>query len=70
MMKALLTKLSLFSLLVTATSALAAQTTVSQILSDPAAFDGQHVTVSGTAQFVRPKTSRKGNDYETFSICE
>jgi hypothetical protein len=28
------------------------------------------VAVHGTAQFVRPKTSRKGNDYETFSLCE
>jgi hypothetical protein len=28
------------------------------------------VTVSGTAQFIRPRTSRRGNNYETFSLCE
>jgi hypothetical protein len=54
----------------TSVAALAVEATVSQILVSPTAFDGQHVTVSGTAQFARPRTSRKGNDYETFSLCE
>jgi opacity protein-like surface antigen len=57
-------------LMAASTFALAAEVTVSQILSNPAAFDGQHVTVSGTAQYVRSKTSRSGNDYETFSLCQ
>jgi hypothetical protein len=39
-------------------------------MTNPSPFDGQHLTVSGSAQFVRPKTSREGNDYETFSIGE
>jgi hypothetical protein len=40
-------------------SAMAAEATVSQLLANPTAFDGKHVTVSGSAQYVRPKTSRK-----------
>ena len=44
--------------------------TVSEILAHPSNFDGQHVTVSGTARYVRPRTSRRGNDYETFSLCD
>jgi hypothetical protein len=48
--------------LAASTAALAAELTVSQLLANPAACAGQHVTVSGTAQYVRPRTSRKGND--------
>jgi hypothetical protein len=70
MMKRFLPKLLLLCIAITSSSVLADETTVSQVLSNPTAFDGQHVTVSGAAQFVRPKTSRKGNDYETFSLCE
>jgi hypothetical protein len=47
-------------LMATSTFALAAEVTVSQILPKPAAFDGQHVTVSGTAQYVCYKTYRRG----------
>ena len=39
-------------------------------LMNPTNFDGQHVTVSGTTQYVRAKTSHRGDDYETFSLCE
>jgi hypothetical protein len=64
-----------YGLLVRGTRPLAIPTaagdaTVSQILSNPTGFTGQHVTVSGTAQFVRARTSRRGNNYETFSLCE
>jgi hypothetical protein len=52
------------------TFAHAAEATPSQLLANPSKFDGQHVTVAGTAQYVRPKTSRRGNEYETFSLCE
>jgi hypothetical protein len=58
------------ALILTTVSAMSAEATVSQILSNPSAFDGQHLAVSGTAQFVRPRTSRKGNNYEIFSLCE
>jgi hypothetical protein len=57
-------------LMATSIFALAAEVTISQILSNPAAFDGQHVTMSSTAQYVRFKTFRRGNDYETFSLCQ
>jgi hypothetical protein len=60
--------LALFAL--TPTFALAVEAKVSQILANPGAFDGQHLTVSGTAQYIRSKTSRRGNQYETFSLCE
>ena len=49
---------------------LATDTGPSQILANPTKFDGKHVTVSGTAQYVRQKTSRRGNEYETFSLCD
>jgi hypothetical protein len=68
-MRQAITKLRILWLLLSSV-ALAADATVSQIIANPTAFDGQHVTVSGTAQFVRPKTSHKGNDYETFSLCD
>jgi len=42
----------------------------SEILRDPAAFDGKHVMISRTVQNVIPKTSRKDNDYETFDLCD
>jgi hypothetical protein len=48
----------------------AAEVTPSQLLANPTKFDGQHVSVSGTAQYVRQKTSRRGNEYETFSLCD
>jgi hypothetical protein len=67
--KAVSTILFLIWLLVIRTIADTAEATVSQLLMNPTKFDGQHVTVSGTAQYVRPKTSRRGNDYETFSLC-
>jgi hypothetical protein len=50
-------------------SVLAAEVTVSQLLSDPLAFDDRHVTVSGTAQSLEPESSH-GHAYETFQLCE
>jgi hypothetical protein len=44
--------------------------TVDKITTSPTAFDGHHVTVSGTVRSVLAKTSHRGNDYETFSLCE
>src|SRR5215469_9452560 len=51
-------------------SVAADEATVSQLVANPLAFDGRHVTVSGTAQSVEPGTSRLGHDYETFQVCE
>ena|SRR5437899_13108840 len=70
MAKRFLPTLVLFCIAVISSPVLGGETTVSQLLSNPSDFDGQHVTVPGTAQFVRPRTSRRGNDYETFSLCE
>jgi hypothetical protein len=39
-------------------------------VTSPTAFDGRHVTVSGTVRSVLVKTSHRGNDYEAFSLCE
>jgi len=69
MSKFALATLLLISLAVSQ-SVLAAELTVSQLLADPPAFDGHHVTVSGTAQSLRPESSRWGNEYETFQLCE
>jgi hypothetical protein len=50
-------------------SVAAAEITVSQLLADGLAFDG-HVTVSGTAQSVKPVNSPLGHEYETFRLRE
>ena len=69
MSKFALAMLLLISLAVSP-SVLAAGVTVSQLLSDPLAFDGRHVTVSGTAQSIKPEGSRWGEEYETFKLRE
>jgi hypothetical protein len=42
----------------------------SQILSNSSAYDSKHLTVSGTVRNVIAKTSRRGNDFETFDLCD
>jgi hypothetical protein len=52
-------------------SVLAGEVTISQLLSNPLAFDGRHVTVSGTAQDVKLESSSwGGHKFETYKICE
>ena len=51
-------------------SVLAGDATISQLLSNPLTFDGRHVSVSGTAESVTPESSRWGQEYETFQLCE
>jgi hypothetical protein len=46
-----------------------ANTTVVQIVSNPSAYDGKHVEVSGTVERLEQKVSHRGNPYVTFSIC-
>ena len=48
----------------------AAEINVSQLLSALLAYDNHHVTVSGTAQSIKPMSSRLGHEYETFQLCE
>jgi hypothetical protein len=44
--------------------------TIAGLLGNPARYDGTHVVVSGVAADVRMRTSRAGNDYETFEVCD
>jgi hypothetical protein len=45
-------------------------TRIADILATPASFDGQHLTVNGTVQQLSERTSRRGNDYATFDLCD
>ena len=45
-------------------------TRIADILAAPASFDGQHLTVNGTVQQLNERTSRRGNDYTTFDLCD
>ena len=44
--------------------------TVAAILASPSSYDGKHVDVDGTAQDIQEKTSKSGNAYDTFSVCD
>ena len=44
--------------------------TVAEIAKNPSAFDKKTVTVSGTAQEVSSRTSRRGNPYTTFRLSD
>ena len=45
-------------------------THIADILANPTSFDGQHLSVSGSVAQLAEKTSRRGNDYTTFDLCE
>jgi hypothetical protein len=45
-------------------------TKIVDILANPASFDGQHLSVAGTVGQLAEKTSRRGNDYTTFDLCD
>jgi hypothetical protein len=47
-----------------------APTQIAAVLANPTAFDGQHLSVSGTIAKLAQKTSRRGNDYTTFDLCD
>jgi len=42
---------------------------IAAIVANPATYDGKTVDVRGVVTGLREKTSRKGNDYDTFKIC-
>ncbi|HLK12365.1 MAG TPA: hypothetical protein VKW76_13380 [Candidatus Binatia bacterium] len=43
--------------------------TVAEIAKNPTGFDQKTVTVSGTAEAVSSRTSRRGNPYTTFRLA-
>jgi len=52
------------------TAPVLAADSIDAIVANPSAFDGKHVSVHGSVADVKQKTSRKGNDYTTFQVCE
>ena len=42
--------------------------TVKEVLSNPDKYDGQEVTIQGKATKIKPRTSKKGDDYTTFTL--
>src|SRR5947209_16711109 len=52
----------------TATAVAPAQ--IAGVLANPTSFDGRHLSVSGTIAKLAEKTSRRGNDYTTFDLCD
>ncbi len=50
-------------------TAAATPTAIADILTNPASFDGKHLTVNGTVTQLSEKTSKRGNDYTVFDLC-
>ena len=46
----------------------AAEISIKDLTTNPAKYDGQTVTLCGTAQTVKATTSRKRNEYTTFQV--
>lgn len=57
-----------FSLLLVSILAAAAEVSIKALVANPAQFDGQTVTLRGTATAVKATVSRKGNPYTTFQV--
>jgi hypothetical protein len=43
---------------------------ITAVLANPTSFDTQHLSVTGTIAQLAEKTSRRGNDYSTFDLCD
>ncbi len=54
--------------LLVASALLAAEVSIKDLTASPAKFDGQTITLRGTAQAVKATTSRRGNEYTTFQV--
>jgi cytochrome c-type biogenesis protein CcmE len=48
----------------------AERVSVQQILSNPSEFDGQEISIQGIATKVSPRTSKRGNEYTTFTLTD
>jgi len=60
--------LILFILLWVQVPLAAERASVQEIISNPDKYDGQEVTVPGKAFKVRPRTSKRGNEYTTLLL--
>ena len=61
----------IFSFLLQPPFTLAAKkVSVQQILSNPDKYDGQEVSLQGKVTKIRPKVSKKGNEYATFTLID
>ncbi len=71
-LKGALRPLSVFilALLLLLPSRSALALTVGEILSSPDRFDQKDVTLVGTAEDVRPRVSRRGNQYTTLKLAD
>ena len=68
-LRALFLLLFLLSFFLQAHNTLAGEKiTIKEILSNPNKYDGQEVTIQGKATKIKPRTSKKGNDYTTFTL--
>ena len=48
----------------------AEKVSVQEILSNPDKYDGQEVSLQGKATKIQARTSKKGNDYATFTLTD
>jgi DNA polymerase III alpha subunit len=68
-LRALFLLLFLLSFFLQAHNTLAGEKiTIKKVLSNPDKYDGQEVTIQGKATKVKLRTSKKGNDYTTFTL--
>ncbi len=51
-------------------TAAAANLSPSNVMSQPAQYNGQEITVSGTIEYLKATVSHRGNAYETFKLCD
>ena len=67
----LLALLSSIALVSYASPTVAAETaSPSAILANPSAFDRKHVSAPGVVERLEEKTSKAGNGYDTFQLCD
>ena len=52
------------------TSAAIGPAQIAAVLANPTSFDTQHLSVSGTVAQLAEKTSKRGNAYATFDLCD
>jgi len=70
-LRTVLPSLLIFSFFLQHPITLAAEkVSVQEIISNPDKYDGQEVTLQGKANKVRPRVSKKGNEYTTFTLMD